>query len=123
MIAPVPPIGGQPLPHQMAAALPAGSAEKATVKQNLLIAGQTVPLVHDTKSTANEDLKRAFKQLDEDAKRRKKPFKYVLDEEAQVIKVVDLETGEVIRVIPAGEAISIASGIEGATGAILQIKA
>jgi len=123
VIPPVPPILGPHLQNMGPTAVPVNPDEKVAVKQNMLVAGQTVPMVSDVKSPVNEDLKRALKKLNDDANRKKRSFKYVLDEEAQVIKVVDAETGDVIRVIPANEALDIALNLDRTESMIVQIKA
>ncbi len=127
MITPIPPgaMSVTPLSNVAPATVVANPDEKVALKQNVLVAGQTVPLVNDVKSPYSEDLQRLLKRLNEDARRRKRPFQYVLVEEngEMVIKVIDSETQEVIRKIPIEEAVSIAQDLENAQGVILRVVA
>ncbi len=127
MITPIPP-GAMPVgpsSNVVPATIAANPDEKVALKQNMLVAGQTVPLVNDVKLPNGEELQRLLKRLNEDARRRKRPFQYILVEEngEMVIKVIDSETQEVIRKIPIEEAVFIAQDLGDSQGVIVRVVA
>jgi len=65
------------------------------------------------------DLERALRAL-----RLQAPaLEFVMDGDRAIVKVVDRETGEVLRQIPAAEAIAAADALERVHGILLRLKA
>ena len=117
--------GGNVSPAANVARTPVSAPTQVEQRQVLPGSGQSPPpaAVSDPKQGA--DVKQAVQDLNDYAQSLNRDLHFSIDEDSgqTVVKVLDHESGEVIRQIPSEELLAIARNLENAQGLLLSAKA
>lgn len=101
------------------------AAADAAQRQILPGSGQSSPPAAGAGPQPSGDLKQAVQDLNNYAQSLRRDLHFSIDEESgeTVVKVMDHESGEVIRQIPSEELLAIAHSLKSAQGLLLSAKA
>ncbi len=94
-------------------------------RQELPASGQSSPPAAGLGPKPGGDIKQAVQDLNTYAQSLQRDLHFSIDEESgeTVVKVMDHESGEVIRQIPSKEVLAIAESLKNAQGLLLSAKA
>ena len=105
--------------------VPGATPAQAEQRQVLPGSGQSSPSAAGAGLKQGGDIKQAVQDLNHYAQSLNRDLNFSIDETSgeTVIKVMDHESGEVIRQIPSEELLAIARSLESAQGLLLSTKA
>jgi flagellar protein FlaG len=117
--------GGNVKPVPFPARTPSAAPVQAGQRQVLPGSGQSSPPAAGAGLKPGGDIKQAVQELNHYAQSLSRELRFSIDETSgeTVIKVMDHESGEVIRQIPSEELLAIAHNLESAQGLLLSTKA
>ena len=117
--------GGNVPPATSVARTPAGAKASVEQRQVLPGSGQSPPPAAGSGPPAGADIKQAVQDLNNYAQSLQRDLHFSIDEDSgeTVVRVMDHESGEVIRQIPSEELLAIARSLENAQGLLLSAKA
>lgn len=104
---------------------PGSASANVAPRQVLPGSGQSSPPAAGVSSKSGGDIKQAVQDLNTYAQSLQRDLYFSIDEESgeTVVKVMDHESGEVIRQIPTEEVLAIAHSLKSAQGLLLSAKA
>lgn len=117
--------GGNVKPAPYIGRTPGSAPVQTEQRQVLPGSGQSSPSAAGAGPKQSDDIKQAVKDLNSYAQSLSRDLHFSIDETSgeTVIKVMDHESGELIRQIPSEELLAIAHSLESAQGLLLSTKA
>ncbi|NOZ11340.1 MAG: flagellar protein FlaG [Gammaproteobacteria bacterium] len=102
-----------------------GSAEAAPQRQELPSSGGSVPVTEQAATEQSSDLQETLDSLTQRVQSMQRDLQFSVDKHSgqTVVKVIDSETDEVIRQIPAEEVLALAQRLDEASGMLLKTEA
>ncbi len=102
-----------------------GSAEPAPQRQELPSSGGSMPVAEQAAIGQSSDLQETLDALTQRVQSMQRDLQFSVDKHSgqTVVKVIDSETDEVIRQIPAEEVLALAKRLDEASGMLLKTEA